>query len=160
MTVPIRVGVISDTHGLLRPEALQFLERSELIIHCGDICGPAVIEELSRLAPVTAVRGNNDKGSWADQLPESATIRVGEILIYVIHDLSQLAIDPVAAGVAAVLSGHSHKPSITHRDGVTYLNPGSAGPRRFKLPICVAELVIDADAVTPRIGKLEPRDRA
>jgi putative phosphoesterase len=154
MTVPIRVGVISDTHGLLRPQALQFLKGSELIIHCGDICQPAVIDELSRMAPVRAVRGNNDQGSWSDELPESATIRLGEILIYVIHDLSQLDIDPVAAGVAIVLSGHSHQPSITHRDGITYLNPGSAGPRRFKLPICVAELVIDGKAVMPRIVQI------
>src|SRR5665213_4075452 len=142
MTVPIRVGVISDTHGLLRPQALEFLKGSELIIHCGDICQPAVIEELSRLAPVTAVRGNNDNGSWADELPESATIRVADILIYVIHDLSQINIDTAAAGVAIVLSGHSHKPSITNRDGIMYMNPGSAGPRRFKLPIYVAELVV------------------
>jgi len=154
MTVPIRVGVISDTHGLLRPQALEFLKGSELIIHCGDICQPAVIEELSRLAPVTAVRGNNDNGSWADELPESATIRVADILIYVIHDLSQINIDTAAAGVAIVLSGHSHKPSITNRDGIMYMNPGSAGPRRFKLPICVAELVVDGNAVIPRIVEI------
>ena len=151
MTVPIRVGVISDTHGLLRPAALAFLKGSELIIHCGDICQPALIEELSHVAPVRAVRGNNDQGSWADKLPESETLRVGEIRIYVIHDVSQIDIDPVASGVAIVLSGHSHKPSITHRGGIVYLNPGSAGPRRFKLPICLAELLIDGTAVTPRI---------
>lgn len=160
MTVPIRVGLISDTHGLLRPQALEFLNGSELIIHCGDICQPAVLEALSRLAPVRAVRGNNDQGSWADDLPESETIRVGQILIYAIHDLSQIDIDPVAAGVAIVLSGHSHKPSLTYRDGVTYLNPGSAGPRRFKLPICVAELVIDGNSVTPRIVEIEHPGRA
>jgi putative phosphoesterase len=160
MTASIRVGVISDTHGLLRPAALEFLKGSELIIHCGDICQPGVIEELRRIAPVRAVRGNNDKGSWADELPESETIRVGELLIYVIHDLAQIDIDPVAAGVAIVLSGHSHQPSISHRDGITYLNPGSAGPRRFKLPICVAELAIDAEAVIPRIVEIERRSHA
>jgi putative phosphoesterase len=154
MTVPIRVGVISDTHGLLRPQALEFLKGSELIIHCGDICQPAVIEELSRVAPVRAVRGNNDQGSWADKLPESETIRVAKIRIYVIHDVSQIDIDPVASGVAIVLSGHSHKPSITHRGDIIYLNPGSAGPRRFKLPICLAELLIDGAAVTPRIVEI------
>lgn len=156
----MRVGVISDTHGLLRREALEFLKGSALIIHCGDICDPAVIKTLSRLAPVQAVRGNNDKGSWADELPESQTIRLEEVLVYVIHDLAQMRIDPAASGVGIVLCGHSHKPAIVHRDGVTYLNPGSAGPRRFKLPISVAEMMIDRGAVVPRIVELENSNSA
>jgi putative phosphoesterase len=155
MTTPIRVGVISDTHDLLRPGALEVLQGSEMIVHCGDICDLAVIEELARIAPVRAVRGNNDTGAWADELRESEIIRVGEIAIYVIHDLSQIDIDPKASGVAVILSGHSHKPNISYREGIMYVNPGSAGPRRFKLPVCLAELIIDGSAVFPRIVELE-----
>jgi putative phosphoesterase len=154
MIVATRVGLISDTHGLLRPEAVEFLRGSELIIHCGDICDAGVIEELSRLAPVSAVRGNNDQGAWAEELPESEIIRIGEVLAYVIHDLARIDIDPATAGVAVVLSGHSHQPAIVCRDGVTYVNPGSAGPRRFKLPICVAELLVERGSVIPRIVEL------
>jgi uncharacterized protein len=150
-----RVGVISDTHGLLRPEALRFLQGCDSIIHCGDICEQRVIDELSRVAPVAAVRGNNDKGDWARALPESELLRIGGISIYVIHDLSLIDIDPKAAGVAVVLSGHSHKPQIDRREGITYLNPGSAGPRRFKLPICVAELIVKGDSFTARIAELD-----
>jgi uncharacterized protein len=151
-----RVGVISDTHGLLRPEALGFLNGSDAIIHCGDICDPKVLAELARIAPVMAVRGNNDTGDWARMLPESDLRCFGEIYVYAIHDLSQIDIDPVAAGVSVVLSGHSHKPHLESRDGVVYLNPGSAGPRRFKLPVSVAELIIEGRSVIPRIAKLEP----
>ena len=154
MTIATRVGLISDTHGLLRPEAVEFLRGSDLIIHCGDLCDPGVLKELSRLAPVSAVRGNNDQGVWADHLPESEIIRIGEVFAYVIHDLSGIDIDPAAAGVAVVLSGHSHKPSIDCRAGITYVNPGSAGPRRFKLPICVAELIVEGGTVIPRIVEL------
>jgi putative phosphoesterase len=150
-----RVGVISDTHGLVRPEAVEFLKGSDSIIHCGDICDPQVIAVLSHIAPVTAVRGNNDTGAWAEGLPQSNLICFGEIHVYVLHDLSQLDIDPVAAGVSVVLSGHSHKPHLESRDGVVYLNPGSAGPRRFKLPVSVAELIIDGRSVIPRITRLE-----
>jgi uncharacterized protein len=150
-----RVGVISDTHGLLRPEALQFLKGCDSIIHCGDVCEQRVIDELSKIAPVAAVRGNNDKGDWARVLPETELLRIGDIFIYVIHDLSLIDIDPKTCGVAAVLSGHSHKPHIEHRDGVTYLNPGSAGPRRFTLPISVAELIIKGDSFTARIEELD-----
>jgi putative phosphoesterase len=152
-----RVGVISDTHGLVRPEALAFLKGSDSIIHCGDICDPKVLAELSRIAPVTAVRGNNDSGAWAQELPESDVICFGGIYVYAVHDLLQIDIDPVAAGVSVVLSGHSHKPHLESRDGVLYLNPGSAGPRRFKLPVSVAELIIDGSSVIPRIAKLEVR---
>jgi uncharacterized protein len=150
-----RIGVISDTHGLVRPEAVEFLKGSDAIIHCGDICDPGVLAELSRIAPVTAVRGNNDSGAWAQKLPESDLICFGGISVYAVHDLSQIDIDPVAAGVSVVLSGHSHKPHLESRDGVVYLNPGSAGPRRFKLPVSVAELMIDGNVVTPRIIKLK-----
>jgi putative phosphoesterase len=151
-----RIGVISDTHGLVRPEAVEFLKGSDSIIHCGDICDPTVIATLSRIAPVTAVRGNNDSGAWAQGLPESELVCFGDIHVYVLHDLSQIDIDPVAAGVSVVLSGHSHKPHLEWRDGVVYLNPGSAGPRRFKLPISVAELMIEGGSVIPRIKELEP----
>jgi uncharacterized protein len=150
-----RVGVISDTHGLLRSQALQFLKGCDSIIHCGDICEQRVIDELARIAPVAAVRGNNDKGDWARALPESELLRIGEIFIYVIHDLSLIDIDPKTSGVSVVLSGHSHKPQIDHRDGVTYMNPGSAGPRRFKLPICAAELIIKGDSFTARIAEFD-----
>jgi putative phosphoesterase len=160
MLVATRVGLISDTHGLLRPEAVQFLQGSDLIIHCGDICDPGVIRELSRIAPVSAVRGNNDQGAWADALPESKIIRIGEVVAYVIHDLAGIAIDPTAAGVTVVLSGHSHKPAVVCRNGITYVNPGSAGPRRFSLPICAAELLIEGGSVVPRIVEFTPAGRA
>jgi putative phosphoesterase len=160
MLVATRVGLISDTHGLLRPEAVEFLQGSDMIIHCGDVCDAGVIRELSRIAPVSAVRGNNDQGAWADALPESAIIRIGEVVVYVIHDLATIDTDPAAAGVAVVLSGHSHKPSVVCRNGITYVNPGSAGPRRFSLPICAAELMIEGGSVIPRIVEFAPGDRA
>lgn len=150
----LRVGLISDTHGLLRPEAKAFLQGANLVVHAGDICDPAVLDELAAIAPVTAVRGNNDRGSWAQQLRETELLQVGEVFIYAIHDLSQLDIDPLAAGVRVIVSGHSHKPLIKDRDGVLYVNPGSAGPRRFKLPIAVGELMIDGDAVSARVVEL------
>jgi putative phosphoesterase len=152
--IAIRVGVISDTHGLLRPPAIDFLRGSDFIIHAGDICGPTIMEDLARIAPVTAVRGNNDAGAWARALKETELVKIGGIYIYVIHDLAELDIDPIAAGVQVVVSGHSHKPVIEHRDGVVFVNPGSAGPRRFKLPIAVAELIIAGLAVSARIVEL------
>jgi putative phosphoesterase len=152
---PLRIGLISDTHGLLRPQVLQFLTGSQMIIHCGDICGPEVLEQLSRIAPVTAVRGNNDQGAWADRLPEYELLPIGGICIYVIHDLAQMDIDPASAGAAVVLSGHSHKPHIERRGGVLYVNPGSAGPRRFKLPISAGELLLEGETLTPRLVDLE-----
>jgi putative phosphoesterase len=158
MSASTRVGVISDTHGLLRPQALQFLQGCDSIIHCGDICERRVIDELSRIAPVAAVRGNNDRGDWARALPDSELLRIGEIFIYAIHDLSLIDIDPKTSGVSVVLCGHSHKPHIEQRDGVTYLNPGSAGPRRFKLPISVAELIVKGAEFTARIAELESPD--
>jgi hypothetical protein len=131
-----------------------------MIIHCGDICDPSVMEALSLIAPVNAVRGNNDRGAWADVLHESEIIRVGEIFAYVVHDIAKMDIDPVAAGVSVVLSGHSHKPKIECRDGVTYINPGSAGPRRFKLPISVAELIVEGNSFVPRIVEIDGGSRA
>jgi putative phosphoesterase len=134
------VGLISDTHGLLRPEALVALQGSDLIIHAGDVGKPQIIAQLRALAQVVAVRGSIDKGAWASQLPLTAIAEAGSVQIYVLHDLVQLDLDPVAAQFKMVVSGHSHKPGQTERNGVMYLNPGSAGPRRFHLPITVARL--------------------
>jgi putative phosphoesterase len=151
----IRVGLISDTHGLVRPEVLAFLQDCDRIIHGGDIGDEKILNELASVAPVTAVRGNNDKGSWADRLRETELLEIAGIRVYVVHDLAQLAIDPRAAGIRVVVSGHSHKPSAEERDGTLYVNPGSAGPRRFKLPIAVGELLIGPDSVTVRTVNVE-----
>ena len=147
----MRVGLIADTHGLLRPEVLAFLEGSHHIVHGGDICDPSVLEKLTAIAPVTAVRGNNDRGAWASSLRETELFKLGEIFIYAIHDLAELDIEPGAAGVRVVVSGHSHQSSVEHRGGVLYVNPGSAGPRRFKLPICAGELILKGSAASARI---------
>ena len=152
----IRVVLISDTHGLLRPEAKDYLRGADRIVHAGDICGAHVIEELSALAPLTVVRGNNDRGAWAQSLAEMEWLQLEHVLIHVLHDLSQIDIDPVAAGVHAVVSGHTHKPLIERRDNVLWVNPGSAGPRRFALPISMGELLIDGTKVTARIVTLSP----
>jgi putative phosphoesterase len=135
-----QVGVISDTHGLMRDEAIAALQGSELIIHAGDIGTPAVLERLRAIAPVHAVRGNNDRDGWARSLPLTEVVEIGTHQVYLLHDLSELDSDPAAAGFAAVITGHSHKPVAETREGVLYLNPGSAGPRRFRLPIAVARL--------------------
>jgi putative phosphoesterase len=137
---PAPIGVISDTHGLLRPEAVQALTGSSLIIHAGDLGDPEILTALRKIAPVVAVRGNIDRGEWAATLPEYELIEHEGVSLYVLHDINQLDLDPVAAGVQAVISGHSHKPSIRTEAGVLYLNPGSAGPRRFTLPVTVARL--------------------
>ncbi len=150
----MRVGLISDTHGLLRPQAVDFLRGSDHIIHAGDITGPEILAPLAALAPLTVVRGNNDRGAWAAGLPHAATLRTGGIAIYVIHDLKEMPLDPRAAGMRVVVSGHSHKPSSSERDGVLYVNPGSAGRRRFTLPISVGELLIDGGQVTARLVTL------
>lgn len=150
----LRVGLISDTHGLLRPQASAFLRGCDQIIHGGDIGNPEILRELSAIAPLTAVRGNNDKGSWADALPETEFTRFADVFVYVLHDLALLDIKPHAAGVGIVISGHSHRPHIEGRGGVLYVNPGSAGPRRFKLPIAVAEIVIVGASITSRIVEL------
>ena len=147
---PLRIGLISDTHDLLRPEALAFLAGSDRIVHAGDICSPGVLEALAVVAPLTAVRGNNDRGAWAARLRESELVEVGGVWLYAIHDLAQLDIDPIAAGVAVVVSGHSHRPLVERRDGVLFVNPGSAGPPRFSLPISVGELTIVDGAASAR----------
>jgi uncharacterized protein len=144
---PIVIGVISDTHGLLRPEAIAALHGSEHIIHAGDVGSPEILGKLATMAPMTAVRGNVDKGAWSRKLPESQVLELGGISIYVLHDLAQLDLKPQAAGFAAVISGHSHVPKQDVRDGVLYFNPGSAGPRRFKLPVSVGKLILEDGGV-------------
>jgi putative phosphoesterase len=135
-----RVGLISDTHGLLRPEAVEALHGSQLIVHAGDVGKPEILETLRRIAPVVAVRGNVDTAEWAQSLPLTTVAEAGTALIYVLHDVNALDLNPQAAGFRVVVSGHSHKPGKTEREGVLYINPGSAGPRRFQLPVTVARL--------------------
>jgi putative phosphoesterase len=151
----LRIGLISDTHGLMRPEALLLLRGCDHIVHGGDIGGTAILDALRGLAPVTAVRGNNDHGAWADALAETATLEFGGVSIHVIHDLSLLAIEPAAVGFHVVVSGHSHKPVVERRGDVLYVNPGSAGPRRFRLPISLGEIVIENRAAAARIVEIE-----
>jgi putative phosphoesterase len=143
------VGLISDTHDLVRPEALEALAGVERILHAGDVCRPDVLDRLARLAPVSVVRGNCDYGDWAGPVPLSDTWEIDGLLIHAIHDLAMLDIDPAAAGVSVVLSGHSHSPLVERRRGILYVNPGSAGPRRFRLPVSLGKLYIDNG--TPRI---------
>jgi putative phosphoesterase len=149
------IGVISDTHGLLRPEAVAALAGVERIVHAGDIGSPEVIAALRRIAPVSAVRGNNDREAWAADIPETEVVEVGAVSLYVLHDLHELDLDPRAAGFAAVIAGHSHQPRREERDGVLYLNPGSAGPRRFKLPISLARLTVAGRRVQAKLVALE-----
>jgi uncharacterized protein len=140
---PKTIGLISDTHGLLRPQALRALEGSDLIIHAGDVGDPEILEALKTLAPVFAVRGNVDTDRWALALPETEVIETPPATIYILHDVHALDLDPAAAGFHIIVSGHSHKPSRTEHGGVLFLNPGSAGPRRFDLPVTVALLHMD-----------------
>jgi putative phosphoesterase len=147
----LRIGLISDTHGLLRPEARAFLAGSDHIVHAGDIGDPRILDELRALAPLTAVRGNNDRGAWAEALHEAESIQFGEIHLHVLHDLADLALHPPPIGVRVIVSGHSHKPTVSRRDGVLYVNPGSAGPRRFRLPVAAAELQIRGRELTARV---------
>jgi len=149
------VGVISDTHGLLRPEALAALAGVERIVHAGDIGAPEVLTALGRIAPVTAVRGNNDRDRWAADIPETDVLEIGDVSLYVLHDLHELDLDPRAAGFAAVIAGHSHQPRMEERGGVLYLNPGSAGPRRFKLPISLARLMVRGPRLTAELVTLD-----
>ena len=149
------LGVISDTHGLVRPEALAALKGVERIVHAGDIGSPEVLEALERVAPVTAVRGNNDRGGWARTIPETEVVEVGGVSLYLLHDLHELDLEPRAAGFAAVISGHSHQPRLEERDGILYLNPGSAGPRRFKLPISLARLTVAEKRVKAQLVTLQ-----
>jgi uncharacterized protein len=148
------VGVISDTHGLLRPQAVEALRCCKWLIHAGDIGSPQVLEELTRIAPVTAVRGNNDTDAWARNLPEEAFVQLDAVRICVLHDVQMLRPNRSHEGVHAVVSGHSHRPALETRDGVLYFNPGSAGPRRFKLPIAVGYLEIAGGSITGRIVEL------
>jgi putative phosphoesterase len=150
----IQVGLISDTHGLLRPEAITALRGSDFIVHAGDIGDLNILDRLCEIAPTTAVRGNNDKGDWALRVPETEVLDVGTILIYVLHDVAELDLDPMTAGFHVVVAGHSHRPSIEWRDNVLFINPGSAGPRRFKLPVSVAALAISGQAISPRLIEL------
>ena len=146
----LRVGLVSDTHGLLRAAARAFAGGCDYIIHGGDIGSAQILDELAAIAPLIAVRGNNDREAWTAHLPETELIRVGGVFVYVIHDISQLDIEPHAAGVQVIVSGHSHKPMIQRRDGILYVNPGSCGPRRFKLPISVGELIVEGTEVRAR----------
>ena len=148
------LGVISDTHGLLRPEAVQALRGVDRIIHAGDVGDPQVLAALESIAPVSAVRGNNDRGGWAQALPHTQLIDAAGSLIYVIHDVAELDLDPAAAGISVVVAGHSHRPDQHERDGVLWFNPGSAGPRRFKLPIALGRLIIEDGAVRAEIVTL------
>lgn len=150
----IKVGVISDTHGLLRPEAVDALQGSDFIVHAGDIGKGDIIEALSQIAPVTAVHGNIDKGETRSRYPQDAVLQVADCYIYVLHIIDELKIDPLAAGFKVVVYGHSHKPAMESRDDVLYLNPGSAGPRRFSLPVSVAMLSIDEDGIDAVIHEL------
>lgn len=142
---PLRVALVSDTHNLVRPELLSFLAGSDAIVHAGDICEQGVLDQLAGIAPLTAVRGNNDHGPWAEALSLQTVVEIGGIAIAVVHELPDLRGDPAAQGIAVVVSGHSHKPALDARDGVHYVNPGSAGPRRFKLPVSAAMLTIGND---------------
>jgi putative phosphoesterase len=148
------IGVISDTHGLLRPEAIAALRGSDHIIHAGDVGAPEILEKLSTIAPVTAIRGNIDKCDWARNLPETQAIELGGVLIYVLHDLPKLDLKPKAAGFSVVVSGHSHVPKQEVHDGVLYFNPGSAGPRRFKLPVSIGRLIVENRSVRAEVLEL------
>ena len=156
---PRKIGLISDTHGLLREEALEALRGSELIIHAGDVGDSNILDALRKIAPVVAVRGNVDTAEWAKSLPETAAAEAGAVNIYVLHDLNALDLDPAAAGFHIVVSGHSHKPGRSERSGVGYINPGSAGPRRFSLPITVARLNLGVRPWSVEFIDLEKRRR-
>lgn len=150
-----RVGVISDTHGLLRPEAVAALEGSDLIVHAGDVGEAAVLDALAELAPVRAVRGNVDGGRWAHALPPTDAVEVEGVTLWVLHILEDLDIDPATAGIAAVIHGHTHRPAVERRGGVLYLNPGSAGRRRFDLPVSVARIEVTGAELRAELLELE-----
>jgi putative phosphoesterase len=154
------VGVISDTHGLVRPAALEALAGAELIVHAGDVGAPEVLEQLRAVAPVVAVRGNNDRAPWARDLAATEVVELDGLFLYVLHDVNELDLDPRAAGFRAVIAGHSHRPGVGERDGVLFLNPGSAGPRRFRLPITVARLRICGGDLDATIVDLEEGARS
>jgi putative phosphoesterase len=156
----VTLGVISDTHGLLRPEAFEALRRSDRILHAGDVGNPDILEALSQIAPVTAVRGNVDNEPWARGLPATEVVEVAGVPIYMLHNLGQLDLKPEAAGFRVVIYGHSHHPKIEEKNGVLYFNPGSAGPRRFHLPASVGRLTIAAGKVQAELMALKPSNRA
>jgi uncharacterized protein len=149
-----KIGVISDTHGFLRPEAIKLLRGSDYIIHAGDIGDPAILARLAELAPVTAVRGNIDRERWARDVPETNLLQIAELFFYVLHDLQRLDLKPESAGYAAVISGHSHVAKQEIKNGVLYFNPGSAGPKRFKLPVSVGRLIVEGQSITGEVIKL------
>jgi putative phosphoesterase len=151
----LTVGIISDTHGLLRPEALDVLQNSDLIVHAGDIGSPLVINGLEDIAPVIAVRGNMDSETWASKIPFTEVFEVKGLFVYVIHDIARLDVVPETAGIRIIISGHSHKPLIREEKGILYINPGSAGPRRFTLPVSVSMLRINGDSVDAKIIKIK-----
>jgi uncharacterized protein len=148
------IGIISDTHGLVRPQAVDALRGVELILHAGDIGDSTVLEALKAIAPVVAVRGNNDKGAWAEDFPQWEVVEVGAVFIYMLHDLNEMDIRPSRAEFQVVISGHSHKPLIDERKGVLYVNPGSAGPRRFDLPVSIARMKVVGDSVNAQLVEL------
>ncbi len=151
----MRIGVISDTHGLVRDEAVAALGDSDLILHAGDVGSHDVLAALAAIAPVHAVRGNVDRDDWADDLPETRSVAVAGWHLHLLHNVAELDIDPAAEGCQAVIFGHSHKPLIESRSGVLFLNPGSAGPRRFRLPLCIARIKIDENGMVPEIVELD-----
>jgi putative phosphoesterase len=148
----IQVGVVSDTHGLLRPQVVDAFNGVDMILHAGDIGDPEVLESLMAVAPLFAVRGNNDREEWAKDIPETRIVSIGDIRVYMIHDVKEMGRSP--SQCQAVVAGHSHRPSIEKREGILFLNPGSAGPRRFKLPICVARLIVRGATITARLIEL------
>ena len=150
----MRIGLISDTHDLLRAEARQALAGVDRILHAGDICNPGLLDELDAIAPVSAVRGNNDRGPWSQALPETAIVRIDDVRILVVHDLATLAVDPAAEGIDVVVSGHSHKPQVARRGDVLYVNPGSAGPRRFRLPVSLGFLTLAGGRIEAEVEEL------
>lgn len=154
----IIIGVISDTHGLLRPEAVEALRGVEHIVHAGDVGDPEILEKLSAIAPVTTVRGNIDKAPWARKLPETDVLEIGDVSIYILHDVARLDLNPKVAGFKVVIYGHSHIPKQESRDGVLYFNPGSAGPRWFKLPVSVGKLIIEDGGVAANVVQLPVTD--
>lgn len=151
----LKIGLISDTHNLVRPQAIRTLAGVDHILHAGDICSPEVLDELRKIAPVVAVRGNNDFGTWADSIQATERIEIGGVSIYIVHDIGDLDFDPKAAGLSVVVSGHSHRPVIDDKNGVLFVNPGSAGPRRFKLPVSVAMLEICDGKVRAQLHLLQ-----
>ncbi len=152
---PLRViGLISDTHGLIRPEAIEALQGVDLVVHAGDIGKPEVLDALKAIGPLVAIKGNNDSGAWAKALPDTRLVQTADTRLFVIHNVKELDCDPATNGYDVIITGHSHKPSIVTRDGVLFVNPGSAGPRRFKLPVAVGKLFIQNQKINAELIEL------